>query len=80
MSDGEGPARPRDTWPDWGRSCGQKGAYRLEQGRGADSINVETMTRWNKALRARQAAVREDQAREAARRQAVPPGAVDRAI
>ena len=45
----------------------------------ADSINVETMTRWNKALRARQAAVREDQAREAARRQAARQERVDRA-
>jgi hypothetical protein len=55
-----------------------RGAYLLDKAQ-ADAINVETMTKWNKALRARQAAVREDQAREAARRQAAREERVERA-
>jgi hypothetical protein len=44
-----------------------RGAYLLDKAQ-ADAINVETMTKWNKALRARQAAIREDQEKESARR------------
>jgi hypothetical protein len=54
-----------------------KGAYLLDKAQ-ADAINVETMTKWNKALRARQAAVREDQEKEAARRQAARDERVER--
>ena len=54
-----------------------KGAYLLDKAQ-ADAINVETMTKWNKALRARQAAIREDQEKEAARRQAARNERVER--
>jgi hypothetical protein len=52
-----------------------KGAYELDKAK-ADAINVETMAKWNKALHARQVAVREEKqkaeaARDAARAQRV---------
>ncbi len=40
------------------------GVYQLNQAQ-ADAINVDTMLKWNKALRARQRALREDQQKEA---------------
>src|SRR4051794_34910824 len=40
-----------------------QGVYELEKAK-ADAINVETMAKWNKALRARQAALREDERKE----------------
>jgi hypothetical protein len=46
-----------------------QGVYALEKAR-ADAINLETMLRWNKALRARQLALREEQRKEAARNEA----------
>ena len=46
-----------------------KGAYLLDKAQ-ADAINVDTMAKWNKALRARQLAVREEQQKEAAQRDA----------
>ena len=46
-----------------------RGAYLLDKAQ-ADAINVDTMAKWNKALRARQFAVREDQQKEAAKRDA----------
>jgi hypothetical protein len=46
-----------------------KGEYLLDKAK-ADAINVDTMAKWNKALRARQMAVREDREREAAQREA----------
>ena len=45
-----------------------QGAYQLEKAQ-ADAINVDTMAKWNKALRARQLALREDQRREAEKRE-----------
>ncbi len=54
-----------------------RGAYLLDKAQ-ADAINVETMTKWNKALRARQAAIREDQEKESARRQSARQERVDR--
>jgi glycosyltransferase involved in cell wall biosynthesis len=47
-----------------------QGVYQLEKAK-ADAINVETMAKWNKALRARQLALREDKQREAAKQEAV---------
>jgi hypothetical protein len=52
-----------------------EGVYELDKAK-ADAINVDTMVKWNKALRARQAALREDQrqaaiAREAQRKERV---------
>jgi hypothetical protein len=44
-----------------------KGAYLLDKAQ-ADAINVETMAKWNKSLRARQAALREEKEKEEARR------------
>jgi hypothetical protein len=44
-----------------------QGAYLLDKAK-ADAINVETMAKWNKALHARQQAIREEQAKEAERR------------
>ena len=41
-----------------------QGVYQLEKAK-ADAINVDTMAKWNKALRARQAALREDKRKEA---------------
>lgn len=46
-----------------------KGVYE-EQKAKADAINLDTMIKWNKALRARQAALRADQQKEAAQREA----------
>jgi hypothetical protein len=46
-----------------------RGAYQLDKAQ-ADAINVETMAKWNKALRARQVAMREEQQKEAAKRDA----------
>ncbi len=46
-----------------------EGVYQLEKAK-ADAINLETMLKWNKALRARQLALREDQRKAAARREA----------
>ena len=46
-----------------------QGAYQLDKAK-ADAINVETMAKWNKALRARQAALREDKRKEAAKENA----------
>ena len=40
-----------------------QGAYQLDKAK-ADAINVETMAKWNKALRARQPALREDKQKE----------------
>jgi hypothetical protein len=54
-----------------------KGSYLLDKAK-ADAINVETMTKWNKALRARQLAIREDQEKEAARREAARKQRVER--
>jgi hypothetical protein len=41
-----------------------QGTYQLEKAK-ADAINVDTMVKWNKALRARQAALREDNRKKA---------------
>jgi hypothetical protein len=54
-----------------------KGAYLLDKAQ-ADAINVDTMAKWNKALRARQQAVREDQEKEAAQRDAARQQRVER--
>jgi hypothetical protein len=54
-----------------------RGAYLLDKAQ-ADAINVETMAKWNKALRARQLAVREDQQKEAAKRDAARSERVER--
>jgi hypothetical protein len=54
-----------------------QGAYQLDSAK-ADAINVETMAKWNKALRARQLAVREDQQNEAAKRDAARAQRVER--
>ena len=45
------------------------GVYAIDQAK-ADSINADTMIKWNKALRARQKALREEQAKDAAKEQA----------
>jgi hypothetical protein len=45
------------------------GSYQLEKAK-ADAINEETMVKWNKALRARQKALREDKEKEASKREA----------
>src|SRR5438045_222649 len=45
-----------------------QGVYELEKAK-ADAINEETMVKWNKALRARQAALREEKRREEAKRE-----------
>ena len=45
-----------------------RGVYVLDKAK-ADSINADTMIKWNKALRARQAAIRADQEKEAAARE-----------
>ena len=49
--------------------CAGQGAYQLDKAK-ADAINVETMAKWNKALRARQVALREEKRKEAAKREA----------
>src|SRR5262249_28659700 len=41
-----------------------QGTYQLDKAK-ADAINVDTMVKWNKALRARQAALREEQRKKA---------------
>jgi hypothetical protein len=46
-----------------------QGTYQLEKAK-ADAINVDTMIKWNKALRARQAALREEKRKEAIKREA----------
>ncbi|MGO9922362.1 MAG: hypothetical protein ACLQIB_47650 [Isosphaeraceae bacterium] len=46
-----------------------QGVYQLEKAK-ADSINVDTMIKWNKALRARQLALREEKRKEAIKREA----------
>jgi hypothetical protein len=46
-----------------------QGVYALEKAK-ADAINVETMVKWNKALRARQLALREEKRQEAIKREA----------
>lgn len=46
-----------------------EGVYVLDQAR-ANSINADTMIKWNKALRARQKALREEQQKEDARKEA----------
>jgi hypothetical protein len=46
-----------------------QGVYQLDKAK-ADAINADTMIKWNKALRARQLALREDQRKEAAQREA----------
>lgn len=46
-----------------------QGVYDVEKAK-ADSINVDTMAKWNKALRARQIALRQDQAKEKAKQDA----------
>ncbi len=45
-----------------------QGVYALEKAK-ADAINVETMVKWNKALRARQLALREQKRQEAIKRE-----------
>jgi hypothetical protein len=54
-----------------------KGSYLVDKAQ-ADAINVDTMAKWNKALRARQLAVREDQRKEAATRDAARNRRVER--
>ncbi len=54
-----------------------QGAYQLDKAR-ADAINVETMVKWNKALRARQAALREDKRKQDAKDYAKLAARVDR--
>ncbi len=46
-----------------------QGVYQVEKAQ-ADSINLDTMLKWNKALRARQKALREEQRKDDARDQA----------
>lgn len=46
-----------------------QGVYQLEKAK-ADAINVDTMVKWNTALRARQAQLREDWAKQEAAREA----------
>ena len=46
-----------------------QGVYAVEKAQ-ADSINADTMLKWNKALRARQKALREEQQKDAARQEA----------
>jgi hypothetical protein len=46
-----------------------KGVYQVEKAK-ADAINLQTMIKWNQALRVRQAQLRADQAKEDARRDA----------
>jgi hypothetical protein len=45
-----------------------QGVYQLDKAR-ADAINADTMIKWNKALRARQLALREEQRKDAAQRE-----------
>jgi hypothetical protein len=54
-----------------------QGAYLLDKAQ-ADAINVETMAKWNKALHARQLAMRVEQQKEAAQRDAARQERVER--
>jgi hypothetical protein len=54
-----------------------QGAYQEDRAK-ADAINVETMVKWNKALRARQAALREDKRKADAKENAERAARVDR--
>ena len=54
-----------------------QGAYQLDKAK-ADAINVETMAKWNKALHARQVALREQEQKEAAQRDAALARRVER--
>jgi hypothetical protein len=54
-----------------------EGAYQEDKAK-ADAINVETMVKWNKALRARQAALREDKRQAEAKENAERAVRVDR--
>jgi hypothetical protein len=54
-----------------------KGAYLVDKAQ-ADAINVDTMAKWNKALRARQVALREEQQKEDAKRDAARARRVER--
>jgi hypothetical protein len=54
-----------------------QGEYQLEKAQ-ADAINVDTMAKWNKALRARQLALREDHQKDAAKRDRDRERRVDR--
>src|SRR5271163_4465184 len=54
-----------------------QGAYQLSKAQ-ADAINVDTMAKWNKALRARQAALREDKRKQDAKENAALAARVDR--
>jgi hypothetical protein len=51
------------------------GVYQLDQAQ-ANSINADTMIKWNNALRARQKALREDQQKEAAQQEVEREGRV----
>jgi len=53
-----------------------QGTYQLEKAK-ADAINVETMAKWNKALRARQLALRQEQQQEASKREVAREGRVE---
>jgi hypothetical protein len=55
-----------------------QGVYEVEDAQ-AQAINLDTMIKWNKALRARQRALREDQAKDDAKRNAEQAQRVDRA-
>ena len=46
-----------------------QGVYQLDKAK-ADAINVDTMIKWNKALRARQAALREENRKKAIKQEA----------
>ena len=52
------------TWRGWARTRRGQGVYQDEKAK-ADAINADTMIKWNKALRARQLALREEQRKEA---------------
>jgi hypothetical protein len=53
-----------------------QGTYQVEKAK-ADAINVDTMIKWNKALRARQAALREQKRKEAIKREAEREASVE---
>ncbi|MDG3007106.1 hypothetical protein [Paludisphaera mucosa] len=53
-----------------------QGVYAVEKAK-ADAINLDTMIKWNKALRVRQRALREDQRKEDARREAAREARVE---
>jgi hypothetical protein len=54
-----------------------QGVYEVEKAK-ADAINADTMIKWNKALRARQQALREEKQRDEARRDAEREARVDK--